>query len=291
MSLTLHSALVTDLGLIRQNNEDSAFAGSRLLVIADGVGGAPAGEDASALVIRGLRDLETADLGDDPAATLHAHLMGANDDIRQAAVEDPAKDGMGTTVTAVLLADPGAENAGAVTVLHVGDSRAYLLRDGRLQPLTRDDTYVQSLVDSGLLSPEDARYHPQRSIITQSVQGMEFEAAQSLLPVRAADRFLLCSDGLSDIVTDHSLERAMASYAEPQQCAEQLVKLALQAGAPDNVTVIVADVVKVGSVPISAAVSTLVDTAEIEPEAASSGKGAGGRKSPLSHLATWLGLA
>jgi protein phosphatase len=290
MSLTLHSALVTDLGLIRQNNEDSAFAGSRLLVIADGVGGAPAGEDASALVVRGLRELETDDLGDDPAATLHARLMGANEDIHQAAVDDPAKDGMGTTVTVVLLADPGAENAGAVTVLHVGDSRAYLLRDGRLQPLTKDDTYVQSLVDSGLLSPEDARYHPQRSIITQSVQGMEFEAAQSLLPVRVSDRFLLCSDGLSDIVTDHSIERAMASYAEPQQCAEQLVKLALQAGAPDNVTVVVADVVKVGSIPIAPAVSTLVES-EAEPETASSGKGAGGRKGPLTHFAAWLGLA
>src|SRR5262245_48809988 len=175
MSLTLHSALVTDLGLIRQNNEDSAFAGSRLLVIADGVGGAPAGEDASALVIRALGRLETLDLGDDPAATLLQHLQTANDDIRQAAIADPSKDGMGTTVTTVLLTDPGAENAGAVTVVHVGDSRAYLLRDGRLQPLTRDDTYVQSLVDSGLLSPEDARYHPQRSIITQSVQGMEYE--------------------------------------------------------------------------------------------------------------------
>jgi len=259
-------------------------------VIADGVGGAPAGEDASALVIRSLRELETADLGGDPAATLLSRLQAANDDIRQAAVEDPAKDGMGTTVTAVLLADPGAENSGAVGVLHVGDSRAYLLRDGRLQPLTRDDTYVQSLVDSGLLSPEDARYHPQRSIITQSVQGMEFEAAQSLLPVRVTDRFLLCSDGLSDIVTDQSIERAMASHAEPLQCAEQLVKLALQAGAPDNVTVIIADVVKVGTTPIAPAVSTLV-----EPEPSATGgspsKGAGGRKGPLAHVATWLGLA
>lgn len=288
MSLTLHSALVTDLGLIRQNNEDSAFAGARLLVIADGVGGAPAGEDASALVVRGLRELETADLGAQPAATLLDRLMAANADIRRAAIEDPDKDGMGTTVTAVLLADPGAENAGAVTVLHVGDSRAYLLRDGHLQPLTRDDTYVQSLVDSGLLSPEDARYHPQRSIITQSVQGMEFEPAQSLLPIRVSDRFLLCSDGLSDIVTDESIERAMVSCAEPQQCAEQLVKLALQAGAPDNVTVIVADVVKVGTVPISPAVSTVVDQ---EPEPATSGKGAGGRKSPFTSLATWLGIA
>jgi PPM family protein phosphatase len=290
MSLSLHSALVTDLGLIRQNNEDSAFAGTRLLVIADGVGGAPAGEDASALVVRGLHELETADLGENPAATLLDRLMAANASIRRAAIEEPAKDGMGTTVTAVLLADPGAENAGAVTVLHVGDSRAYLLRDGRLQSLTRDDTYVQSLVDSGLLSPEDARYHPQRSIITQSVQGMEFEPAQSLLPVRVSDRFLLCSDGLSDIVTDQSIERAMASCAEPQQCAEQLVKLALQAGAPDNVTVIVADVVKVGTIPISPAVSTLVDL-DPEPEAASSGKSAGDRRSPFTSLATWLGFA
>ena len=293
MSLTLHSALVTDLGLIRQNNEDSAFAGSRLLVIADGVGGAPAGEDASALVIRALRDLETADLGADPAATFLQRLQTANDDIRQAAIADPSKDGMGTTVTAILLGDPGSENAGAVTVLHVGDSRAYLLRDGRLQPLTRDDTYVQSLVDSGLLSPEDARYHPQRSIITQSVQGMEFEAAQTLLPVRVSDRFLLCSDGLSDIVTDASIERAMASHAEPQECAEQLVKLALQAGAPDNVTVIVSDVVKVGTTPIAPAVSTLVEPDPM-PEPAStggSGKGAGGRKGAFSSVATWLGLA
>lgn len=288
MSLTLHSSLVTDLGLIRQNNEDSAFAGARLLVIADGVGGAPAGEDASALVVRGLHGLEKADLGENPAATLLDRLMAANGDIRRAAIEDPAKDGMGTTVTAVLLADPGAENAGAVTLLHVGDSRAYLLRDGHLQPLTRDDTYVQSLVDSGLLSPEDARYHPQRSIITQSVQGLEFDPAQSLLPIRLADRFLLCSDGLSDIVTDQSIERAMVSCAEPQQCAEQLVKLALQAGAPDNVTVIVADVVKVGSVPRTPAISTLV---EPEPETASSGKGAGGRKSPFTSFASWLGFA
>jgi protein phosphatase len=293
MSLTLHSALVTDLGLIRQNNEDSAYAGSRLLVIADGVGGAPAGEDASALVIRALSALETADLGDDPADAVLQRLQAANDDIRQAAIDDPSKDGMGTTVTIIVLSDPGAESAGAVTVVHVGDSRAYLLRDGRLQGLTRDDTYVQSLVDSGLLSPEDARYHPQRSIITQSVQGMDFEATQSLLPVRVSDRFLLCSDGLSDIVTDASIERAMVSHAEPQQCAEQLVKLALQAGAPDNVTVVVADVVKVGTAPIAPAVSTLVEPDPLpEPaSAAGPGKGAGGRKGPFSSVATWLGLA
>jgi PPM family protein phosphatase len=290
MSLTLHSALVTDLGLIRQNNEDSAFAGSRLLAIADGVGGGPAGEDASALVIRGLRALETDDLGDDPAATLLQRLLGANDDIRQAAIADPAKDGMGTTVTTILLADPGSDTGGSVAVLHVGDSRAYLLRDGHLQPLTRDDTYVQSLVDSGLLSPEDARYHPQRSIITQSVQGMEFEAAQSLLPIQVSDRFLVCSDGLSDIVTDATIERAMAADLEPEECAELLVKLALQAGAPDNVTVIVADVVKVGTTPISPAVSTLVDPEPV-PEPAAAANGNGENKGRFSFFASWLGIA
>jgi PPM family protein phosphatase len=285
MSLTLHSALVTDLGLIRQNNEDSAFAGSRLLVIADGVGGAPAGEDASALVINALIELETADLGGDPAEAMQQRLLAANQDIQQAAIKDPDKDGMGTTVTTIVLSDT-SEPAGCVTLLHVGDSRAYLLRDTRLQPLTRDDTYVQSLVDSGLLSPEDARYHPQRSIITQSVQGLEFEAARSTLPVRVGDRFLLCSDGLSDIVTDHSIERAMAANPEPQQCAEQLVKLALQAGAPDNVTVIVADVVTAGTTPAIEPVSTIATPQEVPAP-----KGAGGRKSPLSNLATWLGFA
>ena len=260
MSLTLHSALVTDLGLIRQNNEDSAYAGSRLLVIADGVGGAPAGEDASALVIKALTELETADLGDDPAEAMQQRLLVANQDILQAAVEDPDKEGMGTTVTTIVLSD-SRDSAGSVTVLHVGDSRAYLLRDTRLQPLTRDDTYVQSLVDSGLLSPEDARYHPQRSIITQSVQGLDFESTRSTLPVRVGDRFLLCSDGLSDIVTDHSIERAMTAHPEPQQCAEQLVKLALQAGAPDNVTVIIADVVTAGGMPIVEPVSTVATAA------------------------------
>jgi protein phosphatase len=244
MSVVLHSAMVTDLGLIRTNNEDSAHAGSRLLVIADGIGGAPAGEDASDIVVRALADLETGDLGGDPGKALLDRLMTANRQILQAALEDPTKDGMGTTVTAALLADD-ADGTAAVSLLHVGDSRAYLLREDELRRLTKDDTYVQSLVDRGALAEEDARYHPQRSIITQSVQGMDFTAACSTVPIQPGDRFLLCSDGLSDIVTDHSIARSLQAHPDVEQCAAQLVKLALQAGAPDNVTVIVADVVTV----------------------------------------------
>ncbi|NUT36131.1 MAG: serine/threonine-protein phosphatase [Hamadaea sp.] len=267
MSLTLRSALVSDLGLIRMNNEDSAHAGSRLLVIADGVGGAPAGEDASAIVTRELTELETAELTPDPGTALLDRLMAANRKIYEATVEDPEKEGMGTTMTAVLLS-ADADDAAEVTIAHVGDSRAYLLRDGELRRLTRDDTYVQSLIDRGVLSEDDARHHPQKSLITQSVQGLDFTAARSTLTIQPGDRFLLCSDGLSDIVTDHSIARAMLSQAEVQQCAEQLVKLALQAGAPDNVTVIIADVVAV--------------------EATTTGA----RRLPgVSQLASWLGIA
>jgi PPM family protein phosphatase len=248
MSLALRSVLLTDLGLIRTNNEDSAYAGARLLLIADGVGGAPAGEDASAIVARELAALETADLGDDPAQTLLDHLMRANREIYQATLEDPQKEGMGTTMTAVLLS-ADEDEAAAVTVAHVGDSRAYLLRDGEMRRLTKDDTYVQSLIDRGVLTEDDARHHPQKSLITQSVQGLDFTTACSTVAVRPGDRFLLCSDGLSDIVTDQSIAHALHTNTEIRQAAEQLVKLALQAGAPDNVTVVVADVTTVEADP------------------------------------------
>jgi serine/threonine protein phosphatase PrpC len=271
MSLALRSVLLSDLGLIRTNNEDSAHAGSRLLVIADGVGGAPAGEDASAIVVRELSALETADLGEDPTRTFLDHLMTANREIYRATLDDPLKEGMGTTMTAVMIsADLSADGteAAEVTVAHVGDSRAYLLREGELRRLTKDDTYVQSLIDRGVLSEDDARHHPQKSLITQSVQGMDFTTACSKVAIQPGDRFLLCSDGLSDIVTDHSIGRALLAHPEVQQAAEQLVKLALQAGAPDNVTVIVADVITVQA------------------------KATGARRLPgVSQLASWLGFA
>lgn len=235
MSVILRAAAATDVGLVRTNNEDSVYVGRRLLAVADGMGGMPAGELASDIVIRALAPLDEAPEQAEPLSSLRAAIETANGQIRAAAESDEARSGMGTTVTALLLAGD------RLALLHVGDSRCYLMRDGALSQLTKDDTYVQSLVDQGVLTAEDARRHPQRSLITQAVQGAQFTAACAVLTPRPADRFLLCSDGLSDFVADEAIAEALGSCPDPERCAELLVKLALQAGAPDNVTVVVAD--------------------------------------------------
>jgi protein phosphatase len=235
MNLSLRSAIVSDPGLVRANNEDAAHAGDRLLVVADGVGGQPAGEVASEIVVQTLLALDRAPIDADAGTALAEAVAAANRQIAAAAQADPARAGLGTTVTAVLLT--GDELA----VVHVGDSRCYLLRDRTLHQLTRDDTFVQELVDRGALTPAQARRHPQRSLITQAVQGDKISPATAAVPALAGDRLLLCSDGLTDVVADEVLGQTLAQRVEPRQCAEQLVKLAQQAGAPDNVTVIVAD--------------------------------------------------
>ncbi|HZN17966.1 MAG TPA: PP2C family serine/threonine-protein phosphatase [Micromonosporaceae bacterium] len=237
MSFTLRSAAVSDLGLVRTNNEDSAYAGRQLLAVADGIGGLPAGELASDLVVRSLAPLEEASGQGEALLDLRRALDAANQQIREAADGDPSRDGMGTTVTALLL------RGDELAVLHVGDSRGYLLRDGALRQVTRDDTFVQSLVDRGVLTAEEARRHPQRSLVTRAVQGDHVAPACATLRPEEGDRLLLCSDGLSDYVTDEAIAGALQSHPDPQQCAECLVKLALQAGGPDNITVVVADVV------------------------------------------------
>jgi serine/threonine protein phosphatase PrpC len=244
MGLILSAAAVTDRGLIRTNNEDSAYAGRRIVAVADGVGGAPAGELASGITIRCLTPLEHAPdppHPDEPVASLRAAVDAANRAIHQAAESNPANEGMGTTVTALLLCVDHTGEA-RMGLLHVGDSRCYLYRGAKLSQITKDDTFVQSLVDHGVLSAEDARTHPRRSLVTQAVQGLGLTPACDVLRPRRGDRFLLCSDGLSDVVTDDAIGQVMSSDPDPRQCAERLVKLALAAGAPDNVTVVVADV-------------------------------------------------
>jgi protein phosphatase len=241
MSLTLRTATASDPGLVRTNNEDSAHAGGRLLAVADGVGGMPAGELASDIVIRALAPLAGSEAGgDDLLRALRDAVEEANRQIRAAGEADPATDGMGTTVTALVL------TGDQFALLHVGDSRAYLLRDGELRQLTKDDTFVQSLVDQGVLTPEEARNHPQRSLITRAVQGQHVAPTTRMLPVQPGDRYLLCSDGLSDVVPAEAIGQTLRSYADRRQCVEQLVKLALQAGAPDNVTAVLADVLAGG---------------------------------------------
>jgi PPM family protein phosphatase len=238
MGVILRAAMVTDLGLVRSNNEDSAHVGTRLVAVADGMGGLPAGELASDLVIKALAPLDDApdDADADPLEQLTAAVEDGNNRVADMVDEDPTREGMGTTVTALLL---DGERVGLV---HVGDSRCYVLHEGTLEQITRDDTLVQSLVDRGALTPAQARSHPQRSLVTQAVQGRPMTISGGILDARDGDRYLLCSDGLSDVVTDEAIATALASYPEAQECAEQLVKLAVQAGGPDNITVIVADV-------------------------------------------------
>jgi protein phosphatase len=236
MSLIFHAVVATNVGLVRNNNEDSAYAGRNLVAVADGIGGLPAGELASEIVISALRALDQPAHIDDPAGLLKLAVEAANRRIRQVAEADAARDGMGTTVTALLL------QGNLLGLAHVGDSRCYLYRDGALTQVTKDDTFVQTLVDGGMLRPEDVRFHPRRSLVTQALQGHDYVATVETLTPKPGDRYLLCSDGLSDVVTDDAIGAVLGRGAEPSLSAAELIKLALAAGAPDNVTVVIADV-------------------------------------------------
>jgi serine/threonine protein phosphatase PrpC len=236
MTFAVRAVSATDLGLVRSNNEDSVFVGGRLLVVADGMGGLPAGELASDILVQALAVVDGIPDSGEPLQDLLAALQTANERIEAAVADDDARDGMGTTVTALLLCGDH------VAALNVGDSRSYQLRDGELTQLTRDDTYVQALVDQGVLTPDDARRHPQRALVTQAVQGGPFRPAGRMIPIQLGDRFLLCSDGLSDYVADDVIAETMRAYPDRKTCAAELVQRTLEAGAPDNVTVIVADI-------------------------------------------------
>ncbi|HXZ66264.1 MAG TPA: protein phosphatase 2C domain-containing protein [Streptosporangiaceae bacterium] len=240
MTFALHYALRSDVGLLREGNEDSAYAGPRLLAIADGMGGHAAGEVASAVAISAIAPLDQQDLstGEEMLDALAAAVAAARDTLHDMSVSDPAVEGMGTTLTALLWAD--AE----VAVCHIGDSRAYLLRDGDLYQITRDHTLIQSLVDEGRLSPAAAANHPQRSLIMRALQGStEAEPDLAIHEAMLGDRYLLCSDGLTDVVTDEDVHDVLSTVPDAGQAVDQLITLAIRNGGPDNVTCIVADVV------------------------------------------------
>jgi protein phosphatase len=236
MSVILRTVAVSDRGKARENNEDAVHAGSRLVAVADGVGGGPSGEVASAIVIKALAALDTEPEPPAPADALREAVDAANRGIRDAIEADPSLDGMGTTLTAILT------DGDQLDLVHVGDSRAYAWRDGELTQLTRDDTYVQGLVDKGVISPAEARSHPQRALVTQAVHGAGISPTFATVTPREGDRYLLCSDGLSDYVADEAIAQTLREQPELADCARQLVQLALAAGAPDNVSVILADV-------------------------------------------------
>ncbi|MBF6453408.1 PP2C family protein-serine/threonine phosphatase [Nocardia cyriacigeorgica] len=236
MTLVLRYAARSDRGLVRANNEDSVYAGARLLALADGMGGHAAGEVASQLMIAALAHLDDDEPGDDLLGKLDRATREGNAAIADQVEEEPELDGMGTTLTAMLFAGK------KLGLVHIGDSRAYMLRDGELAQITRDDTFVQSLVDEGRITPEQAHTHPQRSLIMRALTGNEIEPTLVMREARAGDRYLLCSDGLSDVVSDETIANTMRE-GSTDECADRLIELALRSGGPDNVTVVVADVI------------------------------------------------
>lgn len=237
MSLSLRFAAGSHKGMIREGNEDSGYAGPRLLAIADGMGGAAAGEVASSEAISTIVALDDDVPGSDVLTSLGVAVQRANDQLRSMVEEDPQLEGMGTTLTALLWT---GQRLGLV---HVGDSRAYLLRDGVLTQITQDHTWVQRLVDEGRITEEEATTHPQRSLLMRALgSGEHVEPDLSIREVRAGDRYLICSDGLSGVVSHQTLEDTLASYQGPQETVQELIQLALRGGGPDNITVIVADV-------------------------------------------------
>lgn len=237
MTLVLRYIARSDRGLVRSNNEDSFYAGPRLLALADGMGGHAAGEVASQLVIQALRGLDDDEPGGDLLAALDRATRTGNQAIATQVERSPELDGMGTTLTAILFA------GSRIGLLHIGDSRGYLYRDGHLTQITRDDTFVQTLVDEGRITLEQAHSHPQRSLIMRALTGTEVEPTLTMREARAGDRYLLCSDGLSDVVSEETIAETLGSISDPKECADRLIELALRGGGPDNVTVVLADVV------------------------------------------------
>ncbi|HEX2728522.1 MAG TPA: Stp1/IreP family PP2C-type Ser/Thr phosphatase [Rubrobacteraceae bacterium] len=230
---------VTDAGRVRKNNEDSLLVGDgkdeTLFAVADGIGGFEAGEVASSITIDVLREME-------PGYSFEEAVREANRRILEAAHNDERLSGMGTTVVAARFS--GTQREPVAEIAHVGDSRAYLLRDGQLTPITEDHSLVAELVRSGDLTRAQASNHPQRNLITRAIGADdEVEVDTSTLPVKANDRVVLCSDGLSDMVPEERIREILAaSPDDPETPARRLLTAALEAGGTDNITVVVVDV-------------------------------------------------
>ncbi len=240
MTVSLRFAARSDVGLVRSNNQDSAYAGPHLLVVADGMGGHAGGDVASRLAIAALAPLDSPDHGPEEALEdLERTVEQARRDLVQASEADPDLAGMGTTVTALL------RSGNRLAMAHLGDSRAYLLRDGVLTQVTVDHTFVQHLVDTGRISPDEAEHHPQRNVVMRVLGDFDVDLTpdMSIREARPGDRWLLCSDGLSGFVPPEQITEVLVESDTPDAAADLLVTLAMTAGSTDNITVVVADVV------------------------------------------------
>ena len=238
--LFLYSTTVSDVGTVRANNQDSSFAGEHLIAICDGMGGHAGGDTASSIAIRSLAHIEQDDTGGDVeviSRMMETSVMAAHDAIVGKAKRERKLAGMGTTVTAVALV------AGYWVVAHIGDSRAYLLRDGHLSRITCDHSYVQHLIDTSRITPAEAKNHPQRNVVMRVLGDFDIDPHPdiSIRKAHPADRWLLCSDGLCGVLEDSTIKETMTALADQGECAQRLVQMALRAGSTDNVTAVIAD--------------------------------------------------
>jgi len=245
VSVALRYAARSDVGLVRSNNQDSGYAGPHLLMVADGMGGHAGGDVASSVAVAAFAPLDGESHGpDDALGRLEEALEQARDEIVARTETEPELAGMGTTVVAILRA------GNKLAMVHLGDSRGYLLREGVLTQVTTDHTFVQHLVDIGRITPEEAEHHPQRSVVMRVLGDFDTEVTpdMSVREARVGDRWLLCSDGLSGFVSAETIAETLRTIDDVDACADRLVQLALRAGGGDNVTVIVADVIELDSV-------------------------------------------
>lgn len=224
----------TDIGYVRDHNEDSLIIIPPLFAVADGMGGHEAGEIASEITVNTLAELAPSHFD---AEGLTAAVEAANYNVMKAPRQGIGRDGMGTTLTAAML------EGERLLIAQVGDSRAYLLHKGHLQQITRDHSLMADLIEAGQITPEEARVHPNRSVITRAI-GSDIHMRPDIyeLNVDAGDRILLCSDGLSSMISNNAIESIMRRQSDAQHCADELVTAALENGGADNVTVVVADV-------------------------------------------------
>ncbi|MDX3097187.1 protein phosphatase 2C domain-containing protein [Streptomyces sp. ME19-03-3] len=237
--LGIRYAALSDTGLVRESNQDTAYAGSRLLAVADGYGSG--GAPASAAAVEALKSLETDSI---PAGSLLNVLEDAIDQAKQAVHGisgglGPSSEDAGTTLTAMLW------TGSHLALVHIGDSRVYLLQDEELFQITHDHTMVQLMVDEGRLRPEEAASHPQRSLLIRALgQGADSTPDMRLHDAQQGDRYLLCSDGLSTVVSTEEIRRVLSDIGEPEQAVRELIALANCSGGPDNVSCVVADVME-----------------------------------------------
>lgn len=266
------SVAISHTGKVRSNNQDSGYSGSNLFAVADGMGGHAGGDVASSLAVARLESVDQPfDSTSQAELALRHAIADAASELSETVRIRPELAGMGTTVSALVMVDEYA------VIAHIGDSRIYLYRDDTLTQITTDHTFVQRLVDSGRITPEEARYHPRRSVLMRVLGDMDTdpEVDTFIMPTQPGDRWLLCSDGLTGVVDEAHMAKVLTQGLPPGRTADILLKQALDGGAPDNVTIVLVDVG--GQHPVFSGTPTIVGSAStpigIDIPAARSGRG------------------